>query len=325
MTEIERIPQIEVDGFSSAAQREAMIHLEEDLRIVKLLHKSKFPLLLVYSHEQKQHLVAKIFPYKNGKINPHFLRELPISSLAHPNIITFHEAHSQKRGLLHKQNLEYSYILMEFAPYQDFIRAVNDAKIYEDEKLARTYFHHLIEGLEYLHNRGYAHMDLKPDNLLMAEDCKLKIADFDCCYFRRDTMELHRGTRDYRAPEVIAEKCVDPFAADIYSVGVILFLFFSGISPYNEDTVIGDDIDLHQTLLYQPSKYFKQLKKCHHYDIKFDSEFKKLFLSMVNSEPTKRPSISQIKASKWYQKETYSAQELRARMVKRVSPVNIEY
>jgi len=215
---------------------------------------------------------------------------------------------------------------MEYAPYQDFINVLNQAKIYEDEKLARTYFHHLVEGVEYLHSRNYAHMDLKLDNLLLDEDFKLKIADFDCCCITTQTMVMHRGTRDYRAPEVIEERCTDPKAADMYSMGIILFLLFTGFAPYFEDKTVGDkDYDLFDVLMNQPRKYWKTLDKCHNYEISFDSQFQKLFLSLVQKNPQKRPTIKQIKENKWYQKPIYDSRELRMIMSKRVKPVTLDY
>lgn len=311
---------------SSAAKRDSRIYLNRDLRIKKLLHKSKFPLLLVYSEDRNQYYAAKVFPYKNQEINSHFLRELPISSLAHPNIITFNEAQSLKKGLLNKPDLQFSYILMEYAPYQDFIHVLNQGKIYEDEKLVRTFFHHLIDGLEYLHSMNYAHMDLKLDNLLLDEEFRLKLADFDCCCYTREREIMHRGTRDYRALEVIEEKCKDPKAADMYSVGVILFLLYTGFAPYFEDKTVGDqDYDLFDILTNNPRKYFKSLSKCHNYKISFDTHFKKLFLSLTSKDPSKRLSTKEVKENKWYQKPIYDARELQIIMSKRVKPVSTDY
>lgn len=43
---------------------------------------------------------------------------------------------------------------------------------------AKRYFHQLMNGVEYLHNKGVAHRDLKPENLLLDEHDNLKISDF---------------------------------------------------------------------------------------------------------------------------------------------------
>lgn len=59
---------------------------------------------------------------------------------------------------------------MEYAPYGNFSKLMSKAKIYNDEKLTRTYFHQLVEGLEYLHSQDIAHLDLKFCNLLLGDD-----------------------------------------------------------------------------------------------------------------------------------------------------------
>ena len=46
------------------------------------------------------------------------------------------------------------------------------------EKVARTYFHQMMNGVHYMHERGYANRDIKPENLLLSNNFVLKIADF---------------------------------------------------------------------------------------------------------------------------------------------------
>lgn len=75
------------------------------------------------------------------------------------------------------------------------------------EKVARTYFHQMMNGVHYMHERGYAHRDIKPENLLLSNNFVLKIADFgfSCLLKGRDgTGVLHTrlGTEGYMAPEI---------------------------------------------------------------------------------------------------------------------------
>jgi len=80
--------------------------------------------------------------------------------------------------------------------------------MYGDKKLCRTFFHQLIDGIEYLHSQNLAHMDLKLENLVLGDDFKLKIIDFDLAISLTDEKNDQyggAGTKNYRAPEVRAK------------------------------------------------------------------------------------------------------------------------
>jgi len=52
-----------------------------------------------------------------------------------------------------------------------------------------------------MHDEGVAHLDIKPDNILLGEGFEAKICDFDGSYMKGDKMVLGRGTKNTRAPE----------------------------------------------------------------------------------------------------------------------------
>lgn len=64
-----------------------------------------------------------------------------------------------------------------------------------------------MEGMEYLHKKNIAHLDLKLDNLFMDSDFNLKIGDFDISKHDSESEYLSKGTRNYRPPEIISETC----------------------------------------------------------------------------------------------------------------------
>lgn len=204
---------------------------------------------------------------------------------------------------------------MEFAPNGDFFDFVmNHGKDFDDI-LIRTYFRQLVDGLEYLHNTGVSHMDLKLENLLMGEDFSLKIADFDLSYFANDTKVLSRGTKFYRPPEVIQGRCKNTIAADIYSAGIILFTMKTrGMLPHAEDNRVGG-VDF-AGLLYTNNAQF-WVKHC---EIQkkplttFEQDFKDLFNAMVSINPSDRATIQQIRNSKWYNGPVYSPEEVKAKV-----------
>jgi len=198
---------------------------------------------------------------------------------------------------------------MEMAPYGDFADLVIKKKIFRDQTLSRTYFHHLVEGVKYLHNNGIAHMDLKLGNFLLGSDFNLKIIDFDLSYKDGEPRIRSKGTPEYRAPELRNMNCVNAIAADIYSLGIVLFALKTGSLPYLEDSLI-EGYDFYDLMMNGSDSFWEIHQHIHGDRVDFDEDFKTLFMSMVKSNPNKRISLNGIKKSNWFQGPTYSLEEL---------------
>lgn len=91
---------------------------------------------------------------------------------------------------------------MEYTPYKDFGGIIKSIDISQDDKLVRTFLHHMIDGIEYMHSEGYAHMDIKPKNMVLGSDFFLKFIDFDFVTKLRLNNIEGKGTSNYRAPEL---------------------------------------------------------------------------------------------------------------------------
>lgn len=92
-----------------------------------------------------------------------------------------------------------------------------------------NYFCDTLMGLEYLHNRHVIHRDLKTDNLLIAHDGRIKIADFgmakmhdEMCGPIQQLGTCKMGTPLYMAPEAIANHTYT-FASDIWALGCVFY------------------------------------------------------------------------------------------------------
>lgn len=283
-----------------------------DLIIVNKLNKANFPVFLTYSPSFNHYFAMKVFPFqKDGTIKPNFLNEVRFAPLQHPNIISIVDYEAQKTIMLGDSEKNISFILMELAPYGDFFDMIMTHQIPFSEKLARTYFHQLIEGLEYLHSQGVAHLDVKLENLLIGENFQLKIADFDNACIDGQSYTNARGTALYRSPELINGTCKDGYAADIYSAGIILFLFKSGgVLPHSENKLFRG-MNLFDMMYNDNEVFWKK-----HCEIQnkppeyFGEDFKALFNAMVRFESQERISIKDIKRTKWYNGPIYTSQEL---------------
>lgn len=206
---------------------------------------------------------------------------------------------------------------MEYACYGNFFHFIKNYNQHFDDKLIRTYFKQLIEGLETLHSYNCAHLDLKPENLLLGSDYLLKIADYDTSYKRGDDKIMAKGTKYKRAPELMIKKCTTPEAADIFSVGIILFLMKSGGKIPQAEEVTHNGINLFNLLQKQNDKFWDFHCNMQRRDPEFfDSDFRHLFNSMTKEDPNQRIKIADIKQSKWYNGPTYSEYELKECMEK---------
>lgn len=186
------------------------------------------------------------------------------------------------------------------------------------EKVARTYFHQMMNGLHYMHQKGYAHRDIKPENLLLSHLFILKIADFgfSCLIKGKDGTGVLRtklGTEGYMAPE-IPNKKYEGKSVDIFASGVILFIMYAGNPPFEKAT--------------PTDPYYKILKE-KKYDIFwkahsrkrpvgfFSESFKDLFQRLVAFDPAERPRIEEIAAHPWIKESVCTHGEIKEEFAQR--------
>jgi len=284
----------------------------ENVRVLRLIAKTRFPVYLTQTSSTGQKLALKLFSFKQGRPNKYYLNESRFEPLNHPNVIQIVSTLDETEISFTKTTKKYSCILMEYAPYGDFFEFFRKCREDLTEKLVRTYFRQLIEGLDYLHKTGVYHLDLKLENLLMGNDYQLKIADFDLAYFAEDPKIISQGTQFHRAPEIKAVSCKDPAAADVYSAGILLFVFkCGGVIPHTEETLC-EGINLADLLEDDPEEFFERHAEIQGRDSWFfDPAFRELFLGMTREDPRDRMTIADIMKSQWYLGPVYTREELK--------------
>ncbi len=95
-------------------------------------------------------------------------------------------------------------------------------------------------GLQHMHDKGWVHCDIKPDNFLTDEHCNLKVIDFSIAVEDKKKLfggrpKAIRGTRSYMAPEQIRRKQPTP-ASDVYGLGCVIFELLSAKTPYSANS-----------------------------------------------------------------------------------------
>ncbi|XP_072954258.1 CBL-interacting protein kinase 11 [Typha angustifolia] len=212
-------------------------------------------------------------------------REISIMRLVrHPHIVQLYEVMASKSKI---------YFVMEYVKGGELFNKVAKGRLKED--VARKYFHQLISAVDYCHSRGVYHRDLKPENMLLDESENLKVSDFGLSALaesKRQDGLLHTtcGTPAYVAPEVISRKGYDGAKADIWSCGVILFVLVAGYLPFHDSNLI--------------EMYRKIGKGEFKYPSWFSFDLRKLLFKILDPNPVTRISISLIKESPWYKKES---------------------
>jgi tRNA A-37 threonylcarbamoyl transferase component Bud32 len=186
------------------------------------------------------------------------------------------------------------YLIMEFCEGGElFDYIVKHTRI--KESVAVRFFHQIIDGIDYLHKVNVIHRDLKPENLLMQrrpEGWHIKVVDFGLSNTNEGNRLLKTacGSPCYAAPEMIAgKKYVGPLA-DLWSVGVILFAMVCGYLPFEDNST---------------SQLYKKILRGAYKAPKFIStQVHDLIARILNTEPTQRFTVKDIRRHPWMQQAT---------------------
>jgi predicted Ser/Thr protein kinase len=172
------------------------------------------------------------------EIEGRFLKEARLAGrLQHPNIVTIYEA-GEDRGIY--------YIAMEYVDGDALSRALtseNRMSVTERIDVVRQ----VALALQHAHERGVLHRDIKPGNILVTRDGRVKVADFGIGKLLSGAGDMTRtgqmiGSPAYMSPEQIRGEKLDG-RSDFFSLGVVLYELLTGKRPFPGDSIT--------TLVYQ--------------------------------------------------------------------------
>ncbi|WP_020468822.1 protein kinase domain-containing protein [Zavarzinella formosa] len=194
-----------------------------------------------------------------GDMISRFIREADIlRRLSHPNIVGFEEL-GEANGVL--------FFVMELVRGRDASTCVKEAKkgggqlpITEVKRIANG----LLAGIAHAHRSGYIHRDIKPGNVLVADDGMVKVADFGLARAYQDSplsgltlSGRSMGTPAFMPPEQVRDfRTVKP-AGDQYSAGATIYFLLTGEYPHG---TAANHADLFRKLLTEPAPPVTRLR-----------------------------------------------------------------
>ncbi|MCA9706213.1 MAG: protein kinase [Myxococcales bacterium] len=154
-----------------------------------------------------------------------------MARIRHPNVVGIHSVGQWQST---------PYLVMEYVQgptLQDYLELHAFALQPDD---AMGLFDQMCRGVQAIHEAGATHNDLKPSNMIIGPASRLVITDFGLAEWVRDRGMRRGGTIGFLAPEVAYGDFVPQHqrtAADVYSLGVIAFILFTGTMPFTGDAI----------------------------------------------------------------------------------------
>lgn len=198
-----------------------------------------------------------------------------LRKLNHPNIVAFKDSFEENNAF---------YIVMEFIDGGDLEKKIQQrGNSYMTEREVLFMFVQILSPIAYLHKNKILHRDIKPQNCFITKHGIVKIGDFGVARSLDATFDLAKtviGTPFYLAPE-IWDNHPYGYAADIYSLGVVLYSMCSLKKPFDADsaTQLFTKVMKHD---FTPIPYF------------FSNELRQLVDSMLRKDPNLRPTADAI-------------------------------
>lgn len=152
------------------------------------------------------------------------------ASLNHPNIVIVYDVAEER---------DFSYIVMEYVEGLD-LQSLLQKERRPDIRKAIRIVQQICLALDFAHQHDIVHRDVKPSNILLTNDGKVKVADFGIAKLPQTATLTHTGnvmgTPYYMSPEQIEGKPLDG-RSDIFSLGVLMYELFTGVRPFVGESI----------------------------------------------------------------------------------------
>lgn len=156
-----------------------------------------------------------------------------------------------------------------------------------DEEEARRLFKQIAEGIHYCHCNNIIHRDIKLENMLLDEHNNIKIIDFgfSICMPNTQRLKIFCGTPTYMSPEIVSKIEYIGQCADIWSLGILLYVMLCGKFPFKGL----NDQDL-----------YKKIKRgAFEIPTYLSADCQSLIQDILKVRPEHRPTTQDILLHKW--------------------------
>ncbi|XP_075868965.1 triple functional domain protein isoform X3 [Nelusetta ayraudi] len=209
-----------------------------------------------------------------------------LQTLDHPNLVR----------LLDTYETANSYVLvLEMADQGRFLDYIVSWGNLTEERVA-LYLTEVLEALHYLHSWRIAHLDLKPENIVVehvSSQPVIKLTDFgDAAHLGPASSHIHPllGSPEFSAPEVVLGQPAS-LMSDIWSLGVVTYVVLSGASPFLDESLEETCLNICRLDFSFPDDYFQGVS----------AAAKDFVCLLLQSEPERRPSAASCLLEPWLQ------------------------
>jgi len=223
---------------------------------------------------------------RSADLRPEILHEVAVldACASSTRIVRLHQVFESAHEMI---------LLLELASGGELQMLLDKDEVPEERQVKRL-MHQILDGLVFLHSINVAHLDIKPQNLVLMSEFphgEVKLCDLGISRYISQGADIRDilGTPDYVAPEVLNYEPIS-LATDMWSVGVLLYVLLTGCSPFGGDTKQETFCNISQCKLDFPEDLFEDVSE----------DAKDLMRKLMVKEPSKRLSATECLQHCWF-------------------------
>ena len=202
--------------------------------------------------------------------------------LKHKNIITLYEIYESPK---------YFYLIFEYFPKKNLIeKIILKKRLNENESL--VIFVQLLDALVYMHKMNIAHRNIRTEHILFDKNNRPKIIGFNYSTFYEKDKKLKGsfGSLCYACPEILNEEEYNPELADVWSLGVVLYVMICGYLPFSEENDEKNKNLILEGKVEYPKEISNKVKDLLKHMLEVDSK-RRYNLQKITKHPWVKPMI----------------------------------